>query len=90
MTVVETPMQMPAADGPGPFAGAVHPLIHDAEQDVGAEQAVATQQLDDGDERGAPAHALMATAVDGELGGVMKLLGQRHRPDLPAQQAGAL
>src|SRR6202012_2819237 len=56
-------------------------------------QPVASQQLDDGDEGGTAPDALMAPAVNGQLGRLVQLLGQGLRPHLPhapAEQAGPL
>ena len=47
----------------------------DAEQDRGAEQAVAAQQVDDGDEGGTPPDTFIPTTVDGQLGRLVQLLG---------------
>ena len=56
----------------------------DAEQHGRAGHPVPVQQVADGDEGRHPADALLAADVDGQLGGLVQVLGQRDRADLAA------
>ena len=66
----------------GALADAVRRPV-DAEQDGGAEQAVAAQQLHDGHEGGTAPDPFVAPAVDGQLGRLVQLLGEGDRAHAP-------
>ena len=68
-----------------PRRGAVN-----AEQDGGAGDSAAVEQVADRDERGRAVHALLAADVDRQLGRLIKLFGQLERADLSGQQPRAL
>ena len=62
----------------------------DAEQDRGAGDGVALQQLDDRLVGGPAADALLAPDVDGELGRLVQVLGQADPADAPGEHARPL
>lgn len=58
----------------------------DAEQDGGAGEATAVQQVADRDVGGGAEHLFLPADIDGEFRGLVQFFGQRHRADLPPQQ----
>lgn len=77
----------PEEPRPRPASGA---RAVDAEQYGCAGDPPAVQQLGDRDEPGLPPGALVATNIDGQLGGLPQLIGQADLAQLAGQHAGPL